>query len=98
MLAILAGSTTDKLHEGLDFSSGKYTANYILDRKEVTLHPQSGGVFSNAGIRTIRSAMRAMPSSAARRRGWRFLFGTMARAPCSRFARRLRLSSIACAS
>jgi hypothetical protein len=57
MLAILAGSTSDKLHEGLDFSAGKYTANYILDLKEATFHPQSGGVFSNQGIRTIRFSL-----------------------------------------
>jgi hypothetical protein len=54
MLSLIAGSTNDKLHPGLDFSPGKSTANYILDRKEVTIHPQSGGLFSNQGIRTIR--------------------------------------------
>jgi hypothetical protein len=57
MLSIIAGSTSDKLHEGLDFSPGKSTANYILDRKEATVYPQSGGLFSNQGIRTIRFAL-----------------------------------------
>jgi hypothetical protein len=47
----------DKLHQGLDFSPGKATANYILDRKEVTVCPQSGGLFSNQGIRTIRFSL-----------------------------------------
>ena len=32
MLSIIAGSTQDKLHEGLEFSPAKGTANYILDR------------------------------------------------------------------
>ena len=54
MLSIIAGTVQDSLHEGLDFSPAKATANYILDRKEVTIYPQSGGVFSNAGIRVLR--------------------------------------------
>jgi hypothetical protein len=57
MLSIIAGLTQDRLHEGLDFSPSKSTANYILDRKEVTVYPQSGGLFSNAGIRTIRFSL-----------------------------------------
>jgi hypothetical protein len=57
MLSLIAGSTNDKLHLGLDFSPGKSTANYILDRKEVTIYPQSGGLFSNQGIHTIRFSL-----------------------------------------
>jgi hypothetical protein len=57
MLSIIAGTTQDSLHEGLDFSPAKSTANYILDRKEVTIYPQSGGLFSNAGIRTLRFSL-----------------------------------------
>ena len=57
MLSIIAGSTSDKLHEGLDFSFPKNTANYILNRIEATVHPQSGGLFSNNGIRTIRFSL-----------------------------------------
>ena len=57
MLSLIAGTTQDRLHEGLDFSPAKGTANYILDRKEVTIHPQSGGLFSNTGIRTIRFSL-----------------------------------------
>jgi hypothetical protein len=57
MLSIIAGTTQDRLHEGLDFSPAKGTANYILDRKEVTIHPQSGGLFSNSGIRVIRFSL-----------------------------------------
>jgi hypothetical protein len=57
MLSLIAGSTSDKLHQGLDFSPGKSTANHILDREEVTVYPQSGGLFSNQGIRTIRFSL-----------------------------------------
>lgn len=57
MLSILAGSTQDRLHEGLDFSPARQTANYILNRLEATVHPQSGGLFSNNGIRTIRFSL-----------------------------------------
>jgi hypothetical protein len=57
MLSIIAGTTQDSLREGLDFSPAKATANYILDRKEVTIYPQSGGLFSNAGIRTVRFSL-----------------------------------------
>jgi hypothetical protein len=57
MLSLIAGSTNDRLHQGLDFSPGKSTANYILDRKEVTIYPQSGGLFSNQGIRTLRFSL-----------------------------------------
>jgi hypothetical protein len=54
MLALLAGSTQEKLHAELDFTFPRATANYILDRKEITIYPQSGGVFSNGGIRVLR--------------------------------------------
>ena len=57
MLSIISGTTNDLLHQGLDFSPARGTANYILDRKEVTIHPQSGGLFSNQGIRTIRFSL-----------------------------------------
>jgi len=57
MLSIIAGTTQDSLHQGLDFSPAKSTANYILDRKEVTIYPQSGGVFSNQGIRVLRYSL-----------------------------------------
>jgi hypothetical protein len=57
MLSIIARTTQDRLHEGLDFSPSKATASYILDRKEVTVYPQSGGRFSNAGIRTLRFSL-----------------------------------------
>jgi hypothetical protein len=57
MLSVIAGSVQDALHEGLDFSPAKATANYILDRKEVTIYPQSGGLFSNAGIRTVHFSL-----------------------------------------
>ena len=57
MLSIIAGTTQDSLHQGLDFSPAKSTANYILDRKEVTTYPQSGGVFSNQGIRVLRYSL-----------------------------------------
>ena len=57
MLSVLAGFTTDRLHEGLDFGPTRNTANHILDRKEVTIYPQSGGLFSNQGIRTIRYSL-----------------------------------------
>jgi hypothetical protein len=57
MLSIIAGSTQDKLHEGLDFSPAKSTASYILHRKEVTVYPQSGGLFSNSGVRVVRFSL-----------------------------------------
>ena len=57
MLSIIAGTTQDSLHQGLDFSPAKSTANYILDRKEVTIYPQSGGVFSNQGVRVVRFSL-----------------------------------------
>jgi hypothetical protein len=57
MLSIISGSSSDKLHPGLDFRPGKSTANYLLDRKEVTIFPQSGGLSSNQGIRTIRFSL-----------------------------------------
>jgi hypothetical protein len=57
MLSVIARTMQDRLHEGLDFAPSKSTANYILDRTEVTVYSQSGGLFSNAGIRTLRFAL-----------------------------------------
>jgi hypothetical protein len=67
-LSVLAGFTTDRLHEGLDFGPTRNTANYMLDRKEVTIYPQSGGVFSNQGIRALRfSFAHPVPSFVVKR-------------------------------
>jgi hypothetical protein len=57
MLSVIAGSTSDKLHQGLDFSPGKSTANYILQRLETSIYPQSGGVFGPSQLKTIRFAL-----------------------------------------
>jgi hypothetical protein len=58
MLSVISGSTSDKLHQGLDFSPGKSTANYILQRLEASIHPQSGGLFSpSQGLKTIRFSL-----------------------------------------
>jgi hypothetical protein len=57
MLSIIAGTTQDSLHQGLDFSPAKATANYILNRLESTVHPQSGGVYSTSSLKVLRFSL-----------------------------------------
>jgi hypothetical protein len=57
MLSLIAGTTQDALHQGLDFSPAKATANYILNRLEATVHPQSGGVYATSALKVLRFSL-----------------------------------------
>jgi len=46
-------ATQDELLPGLNFKPPS-TASYILEKKQATIQPQSGGTFSPAGVRVIR--------------------------------------------